>query len=139
MEQTQLDKIYNFILELEVRDYELDSEKIVNNANYLHYMEHTRHKFCEKVGVTFISLVERGITVVVRKVEIEYYHPLRSGEKFLSCLSLQRKGAKFVFLQDLYKISGEKISSAQVSVVAVINGKISRGDELAEIFSDFIK
>ena len=39
-------KKYCFIMDMEVRDYELDCEQIVNNANYLHYMEHTRHKFC---------------------------------------------------------------------------------------------
>ena len=36
---------YIFSLEIPVRDYELDSEGIVNNANYLHYLEHTRHAF----------------------------------------------------------------------------------------------
>ena len=36
-------KKYCFIMDMEVRDYELDCEQIVNNANYLHYMEHTRH------------------------------------------------------------------------------------------------
>ena len=30
---------YIFSLEIAVRDYELDSEGIVNNANYLHYLE----------------------------------------------------------------------------------------------------
>ena len=34
---------YIFMLEIGVRDYELDSEGIVNNAIYLHYLEHTRH------------------------------------------------------------------------------------------------
>ena len=29
---------YVFSLEMQVRDYELDAEGIVNNANYLHYL-----------------------------------------------------------------------------------------------------
>ena len=37
---------YDFVLPLTVRDYELDVQGIVNNANYLHYLEHTRHAFC---------------------------------------------------------------------------------------------
>ena len=36
---------YMFELPMKVRDYEVDVEGIVNNANYLHYMEHTRHEF----------------------------------------------------------------------------------------------
>ena len=33
---------YIFETRMEVRDYECDIEGIVNNANYLHYAEHTR-------------------------------------------------------------------------------------------------
>ena len=38
---------YQFGLYLQVRDYETDAQGIVNNANYLHYLEHTRHMFCK--------------------------------------------------------------------------------------------
>ena len=37
-----LDK-YIFTHEMKVRDYECDLQGIVNNANYQHYMEHSRH------------------------------------------------------------------------------------------------
>ena len=85
---------YCFILEMEVRDYELDCEQIVNNANYLHYMEHTRHKFCQDAGFPFYEMHRSGLDVVVRRVEIEYISSLRSMEKFMSCLSLERKGPR---------------------------------------------
>lgn len=39
---------YIFTLEIAVRDYELDSEGIVNNAVYLHYLEHSRHAFVKQ-------------------------------------------------------------------------------------------
>ncbi len=32
------DRKFIFELEIEVRDYEIDAEGIVNNANYLHYL-----------------------------------------------------------------------------------------------------
>ena len=60
-------KKYCFIMDMEVRDYELDCEQIVNNANYLHYMEHTRHKFCADAGLSFIEMHNKGIDAVVRK------------------------------------------------------------------------
>lgn len=38
---------YIFTTRMMVRDYECDIEGIVNNANYLHYAEHTRHLFLQ--------------------------------------------------------------------------------------------
>ena len=40
-----MNKKYIFETRMQVRDYECDIEGIVNNANYLHYCEHTRHLF----------------------------------------------------------------------------------------------
>ena len=125
-------------MDMEVRDYELDCEQIVNNANYLHYMEHTRHKFCQDAGLSFIEMHERGIDAVVRKIEIEYKNSLRGGDTFLSCLSLDRKGARFVFHQDILKSSGEVMAEGVVTVVVLKDGKLTRGDELAKIFAKYI-
>ena len=53
-------KSYIFQLEMMVRDYECDIQGIVNNANYLHFMEHTRHQFLLTEGVSFIDLHHRS-------------------------------------------------------------------------------
>ena len=45
-------KKYLFTTRMEVRDYECDIEGIVNNANYLHYTEHTRHRFINSLGIS---------------------------------------------------------------------------------------
>ena len=44
---------YAYELKMKVRDYECDLEGIVNNANYQHYMEHTRHEFLLEAGISF--------------------------------------------------------------------------------------
>lgn len=132
-------KNYCFIMDMEVRDYELDCEQIVNNANYLHYMEHTRHRFCKDAGLSFIEMHNKGIDAVVRKIEIEYKSSLRGGDTFVSCLRLERKGPRFIFLQDIIRSDGEICCEAVVTVVVLYKGKLSRGDELAAIFSKYIK
>jgi acyl-CoA thioester hydrolase len=129
---------YVYELEMSVRDYELDSEGIVNNANYLHYLEHTRHEFCSANGISFAEMQNRGIIPVLNRVEIDYKAPLRSGDCFVSKLWLERRGVRFVFHQDLFKLSGETVVSAVVSCVCLENGKLDRGDMLAEIFKDFL-
>ena len=129
---------YVYELEMSVRDYELDSEGIVNNANYLHYLEHTRHEFCSANGISFAEMQNRGIIPVLNRVEIDYKTPLRSGDRFVSKLWLERRGVRFVFHQDLFKLSGETVVSAVVSCVCLENGKLDRGDMLAEVFKDFL-
>lgn len=136
--QNELQQKYVFVLEMEVRDYELDCEAIVNNANYLHYIEHTRHKFCIDAGYPFIQMHNEGIDAVVRKMEIEYFSPLRSGDTFLSCINLERKGPRFIFHQDIYKTDGEPVIKSVVNIVALKDGKLSRGDKIAAAFAKYL-
>lgn len=132
-------KKYAYEMPMRVRDYEVDCQGIVNNANYLHYMEHTRHEFCRMAGCSFAEMHLRGIDPVLRGVNIEYLRPLGLGQDFLSCINLRREGARFVFEQDIYAMpSGELATTAQVSVVCTENGRLTRGDVLAEAFSDYL-
>lgn len=129
---------YTFTMQMQVRDYELDCEAIVNNANYLHYMEHTRHQFCKQAGLSFIEMHNQGIDVVVRKIEIEYKSSLRSGDTFTSCLRMEKKGVRFIFYQDIIRDDGLLCVSAVVTVVALEDGKISRGEELVKVFGKYL-
>ena len=43
-------KDYIFKLTDKVRDYECDLQGVVNNSNYQHYMEHTRHELARTSG-----------------------------------------------------------------------------------------
>ena len=56
---------YIYELEMKVRDYECDLQGIVNNANYQHYLEHTRHEFLTSVGVSFAALHEQGVDTIL--------------------------------------------------------------------------
>lgn len=51
---------YIFETRMEVRDYECDIQGIVNNANYLHYTEHTRHRFIRSLGISFFETPRQG-------------------------------------------------------------------------------
>lgn len=132
-------KKYCYALEMEVRDYELDSQDIVNNAVYLHYMEHTRHSFCAAAGLSFGEMHRRGIDPVVRRIEVEYKNSLRVGDKFISCLKVERKGARFVFKQDIIFPDGTFAAQGVITIVSIKEGKLSRGDELAQLFAPYLK
>lgn len=47
---------YTFELKMKVRDYECDLQGIVNNANYQHYIEHTRHEYLTSCGISFAQM-----------------------------------------------------------------------------------
>jgi len=132
---------YIFTLEIAVRDYELDSEGIVNNAIYLHYLEHTRHAFVKQEGIPFGSLTSDGLVPVVRRMEIDYFTPLRTGDVMLSRLWIERKGPRFIFYQDIFrKVDGAPVVSAVVTIVCMEkNGRINRGDDLAERISKYLE
>lgn len=127
-----------FALQMKVRDYEVDSEGIVNNANYLHYMEHTRHEFCQAAGLSFRDMRLQKMSPVVRRVEIDYLRPLGLGEEFTSLLTLERRGPRFIFHQWIETSDGEKAAQADITVVNVIDGRPTRGDELARAFAQWM-
>ncbi len=116
---------YIFSTEFAVRDYECDIQGVVNNANYLHYLEHARHEFLVSKQISFIELHNEGIDLVVTKVEIEYKFPLQGRDKFVIRLNLIREGnIRLVFIQDIFRLPDEKlIARGRVTGVATKNGK----------------
>ncbi len=117
-----------------VRDYECDLQGVVNNANYQHYMEHTRHEFLGSLGENFGALHDRGLDAFVSHVEIDYKTSLRSGDGYESCLNVYKKGIKLVFEQDIYRLSDGVLSArGKVESVAVLNGRLTRGEYFDEM------
>jgi acyl-CoA thioester hydrolase len=130
---------YIFETRMEVRDYECDIEGIVNNANYLHYAEHTRHLFLRSLGVSFAALHEQGIDAVVHSMKLQYKVPLRCDDEFISRLNLKKDGIKYLFYQDIYRASDEQLCfRATVELVCLVNGRLANSPEYDEAFKDFI-
>ena len=108
---------YIFETEMEVRDYECDIQGIVNNANYLHYTEHTRHLFLASLGVSFSKLHEQGTDAVVARKE----------------------GLRYIFSQDIFRKSdGRLCFRATVELVCLINGRLGNSDDYDRAFAPYI-
>lgn len=116
---------YPFSLEFIVRDYECDLQGVVNNANYQHYLEHARHEFLISKGISFVKLHEEGIDLIVTKVEIEYKYPLRSRDRFIVTVNIEREGnARLVFVQNILTIPEKKlVAYGRVTGVATKKGR----------------
>lgn len=123
-------KAYLYMRDDQVRDYECDLQGIVNNANYQHYLEHTRHKFLEKYDVSFARLHDEGTDALVARVSIDYKQSLRPGDYYRSCLNVCKEGFKYVFHQDIYRLPDLKMCiRARIDTVAVVNGRLAHCEE----------
>lgn len=133
-------KDYIYELKMKVRDYECDLQGIVNNANYQHYTEHCRHEFLLAHGVSFAQLHDEGIDAVVARITIDFKTPLRSGDEFVCKLGLEKQGIKYVFFQDIYRLSDNKIVvRCQVDTVCTLNGTLMRTcHQLDETFAQYL-
>lgn len=115
---------------MEVRDYECDIQGIVNNANYLHYIEHTRHLFLLSRGVSFAQLHEKGVDAVVARMNLQYKTPLRCDDVFISALALKKEGLRYVFSQDIFRKADHKLCfRSTVELVCLINGRLGNSDD----------
>ena len=131
---------YIFETKMQVRDYECDIEGIVNNANYLHYCEHTRHLFLKQCGLSFAEMHEKGVDAVVARMSMQFKTPLRPDDEFYSRLRLTKEGLKYVFHHDLFRASDEKLSfRAQVELVCIVNGRLSGSEDYDRAFAPWLE
>lgn len=125
------------IYKMQVRDYELDMQGIVNNSVYQNYIEHARHEYIRSIGIDFAEFTRKGINLVVARMEIDYKRSLTSGDEFYVKTRMERDGRiKIVFFQDIYRESDDVlIIKAKVTAVAVNReGRIHMPQEIEALF-----
>ncbi|OQX28583.1 MAG: hypothetical protein B0D92_08145 [Spirochaeta sp. LUC14_002_19_P3] len=114
-----------FHIELTVRDYECDQQGIVNNAVYLNYLQYARHEFGHSVGMDWLELTARGINLVLRRAELDYIRPLRSGDRVKITAQPSRKGLfRLYFKQSILLLPEENpVLEALITAACVMDGK----------------
>jgi acyl-CoA thioester hydrolase len=128
---------FTFRIDMEVRDYELDIQGIVNNSVYQNYLEHARHEYIKTIGIDFKEYAQKGINFVVIRAELDYKFSLTSGDKFWIGVRMELESSvKIVFFQDIYRASDNKL---------ILKGKITatalnpRGrPEIPEVVKDIL-
>lgn len=128
-----------FSFEMAVRDYECDLQGIVNNSVYQNYLEHVRHVYLKAIGVDFKAYADKGINLVVVRAELDYKHPLTSGDKFVVKLKMVRESAiKFAFMQNIYRLPDEKLSVIGKIIGVALNpsGRPYIPEDLAKILEE---
>ena len=124
-----------FKYDFEVRDYECDMEGIVNNAVYMNYLEHARHAFLKHKGFDFATIIQKGIHLVVIRIEADYLYPLRSGDTFYVTAKAERVSKlRFGFLQDIFRaqdnqpiLKAKVIGTSSMRMESLHTSKRSKG------------
>jgi len=124
-------QIYDFELELKVRDYECDMAGIVNNSVYMNYLEHARHEFIKTIGLDFKKMLDEGINAVVAHADLSYKTPLRSGDSFTVKIRVEHSGVRYIFYQDIYRLSDNKLClKSVITTTSLVNGKLATTDAI---------
>lgn len=125
-----------FSVEITVRDYECDQQGIVNNAVYLNYLQHARHEFGRSVGLDWLELTSRGVNLVLRRAELDYFQSLRPGDRVRVTARPYRKGKyRFYFEQEILLLPDETPAvKALMTAACVIDGKPAAPEELDRWF-----
>lgn len=125
-----------YVKHFEVRDYEVDLQGIVNNANYLHYFEHTRNSYLRDRGFDFADLHRRGIDLVLSACNISFRQPLRPSDTFDCLVRIKKKGIRFVFYQTIVRNSDNALcASCETTVVSLVNGRPADNEEITQAFA----
>lgn len=131
---------YIFELDFKVRDYECDLQGIVNNANYLHYFEHTRHEFLNTMNINILELHNQGVDPVIARVNMALKTPLSSGDEFISKLYITKEGIKYAFHQDLFRKKDNKvIAKAIIEAVCLVHGKLTQSELFDKAFASYLR
>jgi acyl-CoA thioester hydrolase len=110
---------------------------VVNNSVYQNYLEHARHEYLKSVGIDFKSYTEKGVNLVVVRIELDYKYSLSSGDKFIVTVDIKKESRiKFAFFQNIYLIPGSKpvIVGKVIGVAVNSKGRPHIPEEFRSIF-----
>jgi acyl-CoA thioester hydrolase len=90
-------------------------------------------------GVSFAALHEQGVDPVVARINMAFKTPLKSGDEFVSKLAMKKEGIKYVFYQDIFRASDNKVAiKAVVETVCVVNGRLSDSELFDNVFAPYL-
>ena len=105
---------------IRVRSYEVDVEGHVNNAVYVHYLEHARTRAMEDFGIPFQAWLDRGLYIVVTRLDMRIHAPAFIGDELeIRVTPIDLRLVKGTFHQEIVNLTrGKK------NVTATVHGAI---------------
>ena len=118
---------WDYRCDMEVRDYEIDMQGIVNHAIYVNYLEYCRAKYTRELGIDVYKLHEQGYDLVVANLQQSYKSSLRPAEEFYILARMRREGRlRVVFDQEIRRSKDDSLiltANVVVACIALKSGK----------------
>jgi thioesterase-3 len=93
-----------FVWEVRVRGYEMDSFGHVNHATYLSYLEQARWDALEEGGFTSDALRKQGWGIHVVRVEVDYLRPCHQGQLLRIHSRVERlRSTSMIFAHEIHR------------------------------------
>ena len=77
------------IYERKINYYETDRMGVVHHSNYIRFLEEARCNLLDKIDMSFDLLEEKGITIPVLGVNVDYKYHVTYGDTILVKLSIK--------------------------------------------------
>ena len=121
----------NFLIEMEVRDNELDAQGIVNNANYMIYLSHARHKHIHSIGINFDEYIKNSQKLVVLGCTMKFKNSLVANDVFTvsSKIAKSEYPNQWLYNQDIKRLSDGKLILRAIFNSTCINEKANSEEE----------
>lgn len=114
-------------LTLTVRDYECDTQGIVNNAVHQHYLEHARHQWLLAHSLNFMDYTKAQVRLVVIRAEIDYKKPLLPATQFvISTKATLISPVRALFNQVIHRADHQQVALQAKIYVAAIDCKTGK-------------
>ena len=107
--------IEELIYERKINYYETDKMGVVHHSNYIRFLEEARCYWMEKIGIPFSALEEKGVTIPVLGVNVEYKHHVTFGDTIvIKVIIKEYSGVRMTVSYDVIdKKTGEKVIEAE--------------------------
>jgi acyl-CoA thioester hydrolase len=120
-----------FSIEMDVRDNELDAQGIVNNANYMIYLSHARHKHVHSLGINFDEYAQNNQKLVVLSCTMKFKNSLKANDQFIvtSNIGASEYPYQWVYNQDIKRASDNKVILKAIFTSTCVNENPTSEDE----------
>lgn len=125
-------KMNKFSVEMEVRDNELDAQGIVNNANYMIYLSHARHKHGEALKINHTEFAKKNMNLIVTSCTMKFKNPLRANDSFVVTSKISKGELPFhwAHVQDIKRVSDGKVILKAIFNATCVDNNAEQGNNM---------